>query len=196
MAWYMRIGQMSLFGLLMDVYLLKFGFDQASVQNRSGFMYQIITMATVLGSMNAMANFPELRDMYLRERKEKLYNAFQFFAAYTMHSLPSSIVASFLFSLLTYFPLGMQQDSGTYASYLGVVLILHLFGECLGVCLLALTRDVTLANSLATMISAMFSLVGSGFIRSLETMPLPLKMLGWATPNKYATEVCVRPSAT
>ena len=50
-----RVVQFSLFSILFIAFVIEFGDDQQSVQNRTGFLYQILSVSLFLGMMQAMS---------------------------------------------------------------------------------------------------------------------------------------------
>ena len=53
--------------------------------------------------------------------------------AYLAHMLPTSLIAATVFLLITYFQLGLQTGAAHIFSFWGVMVLLHIWGELLGV---------------------------------------------------------------
>lgn len=76
---------------------------------------------------------PEHRDLFYRERRNGRYGAFTFILSYIMHTLPTALWASGTFTLVTYIQLEMKHGTWEPFIFWAIMLVLHIFGELMGI---------------------------------------------------------------
>ncbi len=70
-----RLGQMISFALLLWLFMGPFSLHQSGVQNRLGYIYEVVIAPAFMGMLNALALFPVARDVFDRERQDGLYSS-------------------------------------------------------------------------------------------------------------------------
>eukprot|EP01137_Pigoraptor_chileana_P015808 Opistho-2@5386 len=188
----MRMTQLMLFALFLFIFLIRLDDDQASIQNRTGFLYESTSGPMFIGMLNAIALFPTQRDLFYRESRDGLYGSLAFVVSYTIHAIPSDLGSSLLYSVFSYWAIGLQPDGVRFLVFWGVVYLLHAWGESLGMFLLGVFYDANIANSVSALVISASALLASGFLRSTATMPMFLQDIGYAAPHKYASELLVK----
>jgi ATP-binding cassette subfamily G (WHITE) protein 5 (sterolin 1) len=188
-AVYDRVTQTPLFGFLMWIFIIHFGNDQTSVQNRTGFLYEVVSGPLFIGMINAVALFPEARNLYYRERVDSLYSGTALVLSYILSFLPYSLASIVLFSCLSYWATGLYPSFARFCIFFVCTFILHIFGEIMTIFFLGTFYDPNQANSATSLVIAISALLGSGFLRSAEKLPEVLRYLGYGTIFKYASEI-------
>ncbi|XP_059144004.1 ATP-binding cassette sub-family G member 5-like [Physella acuta] len=173
------------------MFLGKLGYNQGSIQDRLGVIYQATQVPPYLGIVNGIALFPVLRSLFYRECYDGLYSTFTFLAAYYVHCLPFNIICSTIFSAALYWIAGMNDDLVRFGSFILVCVMLTQFGEMMTVGVLGVFWNSQLANNTTALIMSASGLVASGVLRTVENMPQVLQWAGFVAIHKYSTEIIV-----
>ncbi|KAM9365538.1 ATP-binding cassette sub-family G member 5 [Pholidichthys leucotaenia] len=189
----MRLSQNLIYGLFVVFFVLHLDNDVAkgAVQDRIGIIYQSIGASPYTGMLNAVALFPALRAISDQESQDGLYSKWQMFLAYIFHILPFSILSIFIFTSFLYWTVGMNPDSIRFLCFTTVVLVPHIIGELLTVVLLGVVQDPNMVNTGVALLNIAGILVGSGFLRSTQQMPVVFQWLSYLTFQKYSCELLI-----
>uniref|UniRef100_A0A665WUS1 ABC transporter domain-containing protein n=2 Tax=Echeneis naucrates TaxID=173247 RepID=A0A665WUS1_ECHNA len=189
----MRLFQNLIYGLFVAFFLMRLDDDvtKGAVQDRIGIIYQCIGASPYTGMLNAVALFPALRAISDQESQDGLYSKWQMFLAYIFHSLPLSILSVFIFTSFLYWTVGMHPDSLRFLCFSAVVLVPHIVGELLTVVLLGVVQDPNMVNTGVALLNIAGILVGSGFLRSTQDMPVVFQWLSYLTFQKYGCELLI-----
>ncbi|XP_028748444.1 ATP-binding cassette sub-family G member 5 [Peromyscus leucopus] len=189
----MRLVQNLIMGLFLIFYLLRVQNNvlKGAIQDRVGLLYQLVGATPYTGMLNAVNLFPMLRAVSDRESQDGLYQKWQMLLAYVLHALPFSIIATVLFSSVCYWTLGLYPEAARFGYFSAALLAPHLIGEFLTLVLLGMVQNPNIVNSIVALLSISGLLVGSGFIRNIEEMPIPFKILSYFTFQKYCCEILV-----
>ncbi|XP_056148263.1 ATP-binding cassette sub-family G member 5 [Lampris incognitus] len=189
----MRLSQNLIYGLFVAFFVMHLDNDvtKGAVQDRIGIIYQSVGASPYTGMLNAVALFPALRAIGDQESQDGLYSKWQMFLAYIFHILPFSIISVFIFSSFLYWTVGMHPDSMRFLCFSAVVLVPHIIGEVLTVVLLGVVQDPNMVNSGVALLNIAGILVGSGFLRSTQQMPVVFQWLSYLTFQKYSCELLI-----
>ncbi|PVD26127.1 hypothetical protein C0Q70_13795 [Pomacea canaliculata] len=186
-----RLFLMPVFCPFLLMFLGQMKHNQKSIQDRIGLLYQSGHVPPYFGLFNAIGLFVALRNHFYREGFEGLYSSTTFLLAYTVHIAPFMALSGVIFSSVLYWGAGMNPVADHFAKYLAVVLMLHLSGELLTVAIMGIFKNPRLASNTTSLIFAAASLIGSGFLRSLQNMLQVLKYMSWMSFLKYSSEIFV-----
>ncbi|KAI5948337.1 ATP-binding cassette sub-family G member 5 [Manis javanica] len=189
----MRLVQNLVMGLFLIFYLLQVQNDvlKGAIQDRVGLLYQFVGATPYTGMLNAVTLFPVLRAVSDQESQDGLYQKWQMLLAYMLHILPFSIIATVVFSSVCYWTLGLYPEVARFGYFSAALLAPHLIGEFLTLVLLGMIQNPNVVNSIVALLCIAGLLVGSGFVRNTEDMPIPLKILSYFTFQKYCCEILV-----
>ncbi|XP_051031149.1 ATP-binding cassette sub-family G member 5 [Phodopus roborovskii] len=189
----MRLVQNLIMGLFLIFYLLRVQNDilKGAIQDRVGLLYQLVGATPYTGMLNAVNLFPMLRAVSDRESQDGLYRKWQMLLAYVLHALPFSIIATVIFTSVCYWTLGLYHEAARFGYFSAALLAPHLIGEFLTLVLLGMVQNPNIVNSIVALLSISGLLIGSGFIRNIEEMPIPFKILSYFTFQKYCCEILV-----
>ncbi|XP_005077314.1 ATP-binding cassette sub-family G member 5 [Mesocricetus auratus] len=189
----MRLVQNLIMGLFLIFYLLRVQNDilKGAIQDRVGLLYQLVGATPYTGMLNAVNLFPMLRAVSDQESQDGLYRKWQMLLAYVLHALPFSIVATVIFTSVCYWTLGLYHEAARFGYFSAALLAPHLIGEFLTLVLLGMVQNPNIVNSIVALLSISGVLIGSGFIRNIEEMPIPFKILSYFTFQKYCCEILV-----
>ncbi|XP_010609812.1 ATP-binding cassette sub-family G member 5 [Fukomys damarensis] len=187
----MRLLQNLIMSLFLLFFFLRVQNDmlKGAVQDRVGLLYQLVGATPFTGMLNAVTLFPMLRAVSDQESLDGLYEKWQMLLAYVLHILPFSIVATVLFSSVSYWTLGLYPEAARFVYFSAALLASHLIGECLTLVLLGMIQNPNTVNSIVALLSIAGLLVGSGFVRSTEEMNYVFKVYSYFTFQKYCCEI-------
>ncbi|XP_003787925.1 ATP-binding cassette sub-family G member 5 [Otolemur garnettii] len=189
----MRLLQNLVMGLFLIFFVLRVQNDvlKGAIQDRVGILYQFVGATPYTGMLNAVNLFPVLRAVSDQESQDGLYHKWQMLLAYVLHVLPFSIVATVLFSSVCYWTLNLYPEVARFGYFSAALLAPHLIGEFLTLVLLGIVQNPNIANSVVALLSIAGVLIGSGFVRNIQEMPIPFKVIGYFTFQKYCSEILV-----
>ncbi|KAG7462647.1 hypothetical protein MATL_G00186980 [Megalops atlanticus] len=189
----MRLSQNLIYALFVAFFVMKLDNDvtKGAVQDRIGIIYQSMGASPYTGMLNAVALFPALRAISDQESKDGLYHKWQMFLAYILHILPFSIISVFIFSSFLYWTVGMYPEVPRFLCFSGVILVPHIVGELLTLVLLGVVQDPNMVNTGVALLNVAGILVGSGFLRSTQQMPVVFQLLSYLTFQKYGCELLI-----
>ncbi|XP_062320209.1 ATP-binding cassette sub-family G member 5 [Osmerus eperlanus] len=189
----MRLSQNLIYGLFVAFFVMRLDLDvtKGAVQDRIGIIYQSMGASPYTGMLNAVALFPALRAISDQESKDGLYSKWQMFLAYIIHILPFSIVSVFIFSSFLYWTVGMFPESWRFLCFAAVILVPHVVGELLTLVLLGVVQNPNMVNSGVALLNVAGIMVGSGFLRSTQQMPVVFQWLSYLTFQKYGCELLI-----
>ncbi|KAL4641191.1 ATP-binding cassette sub-family G member 5 [Arapaima gigas] len=189
----MRLSQNLIYGLFVAFFVMKLdsNINKGAIQDRIGIIYQSMGASPYTGMLNAVALFPPLRAISDQESSDGLYHKWQMFLAYIFHILPFSIISVFIFSSFLYWTVGMHPDVLRFLCFSAVILVPHVTGELLTLVLLGVVQDPNMVNSGVALLNMAGIVVGSGFLRSTQQMPLVFQWLSYLTFQKYGCELLI-----
>ncbi|XP_036119147.1 ATP-binding cassette sub-family G member 5 [Molossus molossus] len=189
----MRLVQNLIMGLFVIFFLVRVQNDvlKGAFQDRVGLLYQFVGAMPYTGMLNAVNLFPVLRAVSDQESQDGLYQKWQMLLAYVLHALPFSIVATVIFSSVCYWTLGLYPEAARFGYFSAALLAPHLIGEFLTLVLLGMVQNPNVVNSIVALLCIAGVLVGSGFLRNIEEMPIPFKIFTYFTFQKYCCEILV-----
>uniref|UniRef100_A0A8C6KF27 ATP-binding cassette sub-family G member 5 n=1 Tax=Nothobranchius furzeri TaxID=105023 RepID=A0A8C6KF27_NOTFU len=189
----MRLSQNLIYGFFVAFFIMHLDMNvtKGAVQDRIGIIYQCVAAVPYTGMLNAVALFPQLRAVSDQESQDGLYSKWQMFLAYILHILPFSVLSVAIFTSFLYWTVGMHPDSFRFLCFTAVVMVPHIVGEFLTVVLLGIVQDPNMVNTGVALLNIAGILVGSGFLRSTQQMPLVFQWLSYLTFQKYSCELLI-----
>ncbi|KAI4892055.1 hypothetical protein NFI96_022361 [Prochilodus magdalenae] len=189
----MRLSQNLIYGLFVAFFVMTLDNDvsKGAVQDRIGIIYQSMGASPYTGMLNAVALFPALRAIADQESKDGLYQKWQMFLAYIIHILPFSIISVCIFTSFLYWTVGMNPDPWRFVCFTAVIMVPHIIGELLTLVLLGVVQDPNMVNSGMALLNIAGIMVGSGFLRGTQQMPVVFQWLSYLTFQKYGCELLI-----
>jgi len=182
-----RISQVVSFGIMMALCFLRISYDQFGVQNRTGFLYESLSMIFI-ALLNCVALFPTERNLFYRERNDGLYSTLSFFISYIFVEVPFNVFGSLGYACVTYFALGLKQEAGSFFVFVLVIFTLLFAGESVGLLVCSLFYDVGMATTIANVLLSLFTIL-AGFFRPTASLPHVLRYFNYILPTKWAAEI-------
>ncbi|KAG0632817.1 P-loop containing nucleoside triphosphate hydrolase protein [Tuber brumale] len=177
-----RMMQVVGLGIVVALYFAPLKNDYFSVQNRVGFIQQLLPLYFI-GMLQNVALYPLERDVFYKEHDERTYGVTPFFLAYLTNELPFSILTAHIFSLLSVFVVGLPRTIKMYYVMTYYTLCVVSCGESLGIFFNTLFRHTGFSvNVTSTVLCIAIFMSG---IMSID-VPAPLEAFNYLSPLRYA----------
>ncbi|CAZ82409.1 unnamed protein product [Tuber melanosporum] len=177
-----RMMQVVGMGIVVALYFAPLKNDYFSVQNRVGFIQQILPLYFI-GMLQNVALYPLERDVFYKEHDDRTYGVTAFFLAYLTNELPFSILTAHIFSLLAVFVAGLPRTITMYYVMTYYTLCVVSCGESLGIFFNTLFRHTGFSvNVTSTVLCIAIFMSG---IMSID-VPAPLEAFNYLSPLRYA----------
>ncbi|GAA5875055.1 hypothetical protein JCM3774_003416 [Rhodotorula dairenensis] len=176
-----RISNPPLMACLFWIYFARLGYGPSSSQDRIGLL-QETTALPFVGMLACIAIFPSEKNLFHHEWKSSArYGATTFLTVYTIQETITSILSSFLFSVIFVFGMNMQWRGTKFIEFWYSSFALISTGESVGIVFSAFTRNGGLTTSL---VSAALTLLAqlNGIVS--VTLPYFLVVIGWISPMR------------
>ena len=176
-----RALQVVFFALIISYFFAPMRFDQASVGNRAGAMFEWCALMFI-GMLNCMSVFPNERNVFLRENLDGAYGPLAFLASYTSIEMPFNGICGIVFSLLMTFAVGMR--AGPYAIFVRAYAVTAVIsvGESVAIAFCACFDHPGFALSLVNLNLAALNIL-SGFLSG--RMPALIVAINQVNPLHY-----------
>ncbi|KAF2088527.1 ABC transporter-like protein [Saccharata proteae CBS 121410] len=156
--------------------------DYYSIQNRLGFIQEIVPLY-VVGMLNNIAVYPFEKAVFYREHDDRAYSVEAFFAQYTAIEVPFEIVTALLFAVLADIACGLPRTVEVFfiVAYNGFCLINC--GESMGIMSNTLFSHTGFAVNVTSLLLSIAQTMGG--VMSLD-VPVFLQAWNHLSPVKYA----------
>jgi ABC-type multidrug transport system permease subunit len=125
--------------------------------------------------------------MYYRHKAANMYTSFSVIVAFTLAEIPFVLLASLMFTVLFYFPMGFALSASKF--FLFFMFITFGIGTftLIGQMLMSLFKDAQTAQGIGALISSSTSLFSGVFIRP-ENIPVFWIFMYWLLPGHWIFE--------
>jgi ABC-type multidrug transport system ATPase subunit len=130
-------------GLIVGGLYYDLGNSQASIANRTGLLFVILFFQSNNGTMGVLNSFPREKTIVNRERSNRAYDAFSYFAAKFVVEIPLSAIPCAIFCCIVYFLSGLNPLN--FGQFVGIVSLTELTAVSLGLLISALVPSVEVA---------------------------------------------------
>lgn len=162
--------------------------SQQSIQNRVGLLYEFTALLSAGMLHCCTVLYIRERDVFYREYMDKIYSSYAFFASYLTLTLPITLVASCLFSLLCCLVIriaAVSPDSSLFTALLRTSFVAFVYlssGDALGVLFCSLFDSLNASMNAVSLAVSVFQLL-AGFV-ALQT-PYVLIVISYLSPLRW-----------
>jgi ATP-binding cassette subfamily G (WHITE) protein 2 len=177
---------MLIFGVVVGLIFLRIGdtFD-AGIQNRIGVLF-FVTVNQMFSNLSAVELFIKERTIFLHECSSGFYRvSAYFFAKVFCDILPMRIVPLSVFTVITYFMVGLQQNVAKFFIYWFVLLLTTLCASAIGFVISASVRVFAIANLLVSVCYVLMMIFG-GLLVNVGKMGHWLSWLQYLSIVRYS----------
>eukprot|EP01016_Furgasonia_blochmanni_P019458 TRINITY_DN2181_c0_g1_i1.p1 TRINITY_DN2181_c0_g1~~TRINITY_DN2181_c0_g1_i1.p1 ORF type:complete len:538 (-),score=104.36 TRINITY_DN2181_c0_g1_i1:84-1697(-) len=159
-----------------------------AVFNKLGALF-FICVASFMDALGSTSlTFPKEREVFLREENSKLYRVTSYFCGKFLVELPVMMIAPFLFCLIIYWIIGLNDDSWQRFAIFAMIQWLQTFnGLTLGIMCGSFFRDPKVTMAMTPVMLLPFMMF-SGFYTNEALLPRWLYWIKYFSPFKYALE--------
>lgn len=174
-----RLVQVVIFAVILGLIWLSNGRDEDSFeaqQSIAGVLFFIIINQAFGGVFSVIFGFPLERSVVTRERASSTYRTSSYFLSKTVTDLPKTLFFNLLFSLITYWMIGLKTEAGAFFTFVLVLFLTTSLAESLAIAVSVMTGDAQAAAGIIPVFVILAVLFGGFFIGS-EQLP---GWIGWA----------------
>ncbi|KCV72529.1 hypothetical protein H696_00121 [Fonticula alba] len=167
-----RLIQSIIIALVFATIYFDLGTNMGSLQNRTGFLFALVTGLIINGILPVVLMFPLERAVFLREQMSRTYRIWTYFSSKVLADVPFTLVFSSIFGTLTYWLIGLNATDPTrFPLFLLIVFCLSLSAQALGVLIGCAVPDLIGAIAIAPVFLLPLILFG-GFLINIESIPV------------------------
>lgn len=157
------------------------------IQNRTGFFF-FMAVYFSLTSMSCLSTFISDRNLAHREQSAGFYTSGPYFFANILSDMvPLRLFPPFLFALITYFMVGLQDSPEKFLIFIAALVLLSCTSSAMCLWISAMVDSVGQANFLAVIIF-IFSLMFGGLLLNADSDTSVLVKLTYASFIHYGYE--------
>eukprot|EP00045_Choanoeca_perplexa_P006495 m.55527 g.55527 ORF g.55527 m.55527 type:complete len:690 (-) comp13657_c0_seq1:26-2095(-) len=181
-----RMMQTLIFAVLLGLIWLQEGGDDSgtAVQSTAGVIFFLLINQSFGGVFAIIFVFPEEKAIVQKERASKTYQVGAYFWSKMMVNLPRTFLANFLFSVITYWMVGLRSDAGSFFGFVLVVFLVTQAAESIAYIVSALANTAQQAGALAP-IFIVTSILFGGFFIGEDAIPVWIGWLRYLSYFKY-----------
>jgi len=176
-----RVSQLAGLGVVLVAFFTPLRHDYYSVQTRMGYLQQIGSIFFV-GMLNSIAMYVQERDIFHQEHADLAYSVESFFLSYTALELPMGLFASFVFSALTVFAVGLPRTASLFLLMTYTTFCVVTCGESFGILFFTIFSHTGLAVSVMSVVLSVAVSLGGVLSTSV---PAWLQALNHVSPIKW-----------
>ncbi|KAL7274936.1 hypothetical protein RUND412_002141 [Rhizina undulata] len=178
-----RLMQVIGLAVTLALFFAPLGNDYYSVQNRLGFIQQILPLYFV-GMLQNVALYPSERDVFYKEHDDGAYGVTAFFFSYLSTEIPCEVVTSLVFAVFAELAVGLPRTPELFFVVAFNAFCVTSCGESMGIFFNTLFQHTGFSvNVMSTVMSVgMFM----GGIMSIN-MPRFLQAFNYLSPLRYVT---------
>lgn len=188
MMTYARLMQTLFLALVVGFLYLRVGDDQRSIQDREGALFFIVVNQAMGGLMNVLVMFPTERLVFIREHSTGAFSTVTYYLAKTVADFPFMVVFPMIFSVITYWMVGLRADADRFFIYMACLIVVTLAAQSLGLAISAGVSDIGIAMALAPAVFIPLMLFGGYFLND-SSIPDWLMWLKYFSLFKYGFQI-------
>jgi ABC-type multidrug transport system ATPase subunit len=157
------------FALVIGGLFSNIGYDQRSIQNRSGLFFFIMINQCFNTLVSVVNVFPKEKTIVNRERSNNAYSTFTYFASKVLVEIPLIVAPSLLYSLIIYWMVELNPHH--FIEFALILMLLNVTAAALGLAVSAAAPSVEAANAMSTPFMIIGILFG-GFYINVKSLPI------------------------
>eukprot|EP00730_Choanoeca_flexa_P005423 TRINITY_DN11938_c6_g1_i16.p1 TRINITY_DN11938_c6_g1~~TRINITY_DN11938_c6_g1_i16.p1 ORF type:complete len:739 (+),score=188.31 TRINITY_DN11938_c6_g1_i16:284-2500(+) len=178
-----RLMQTLVFAVLLGlIWLQEGGSDSGrAVQSVSGVIFFLLINQSFGGVFSIIFVFPAEKSVVTKERSSKTYQVGAYFWSKMLVNLPRTFMYNLLFSLITYWMVGLRSDAGSFFGFVLIVFLATQAAESVAYIVSALSDTPQQAGAIAP-VFIVTSILFGGFFIGEDAMP---EWIGWLQYLSY-----------
>ncbi|CAF3193044.1 unnamed protein product [Rotaria socialis] len=162
----------------------------SGVQNRLGAIF-FISLNQIFINVTAIDALLKERALFIHEYASGYYRIFTYFIAKLLCDLlPMRVIPTILFSIISYFMMGLSRTISQFFIFLLTIFIASLFGSAMCFFISAITSIFPVALIIAILICVMMTMF-SGFVLDLDSVFKWLSWIQWTSASRYVSNLLI-----
>jgi len=188
MMTYARLIQTVVLSLMVGLIYLDLGHNQASIQNREGALFFILTNQTMGGLMNVIMLFPTERMVFIREHATGAYGTLSYYLARVLSDLPFMLFFPCVFSAIVYWMCGLNNQADKFFIFYAALALSSLSAQSLGLMLSCGAPNANMAMVALPVLFIPLMLFG-GFFLNTSDIPVYFIWIQYFSFFKYGFQI-------
>eukprot|EP00891_Asterochloris_glomerata_P009650 jgi/Astpho2/9650/Aster-03918 len=190
--YYFKTSQVVIMALISATLYLRTHIHPVSPQDGNEILgYLFFTMLIMLfNGIAEMSMTVERLSVFHKQRNNHFYDAFSFVMPGTIMRLPYSLLEAVVWTVLSYFPVGLAGQPDRFFMFLVVCFLMHSWSVSLFRMIGALARNIVVANAIGSLAMLGIFLMG-GFVIAKPNIHPWVVWIYWANPLAYAQRAVV-----
>jgi len=170
MLTYIQLFQTLFFGLLVGSIYWQISLNQASIQDRLGALFFIITNQC-FATLGSLSVFMEERNIFNREQQAGMYYTSAYFLSKTVVEMPILLLFPAVFGTVAYWMVGFQPHAEEFFIFIAALIVFAAVAGSLFLTIGSFSPNMVVAQILAPLVVVLFLLFG-GFYVNNNTIPV------------------------
>ncbi|KAL9647271.1 hypothetical protein ABK040_012622 [Willaertia magna] len=185
-----RIFQNVAMAILVGLIFLRKTYSYKDVQDRIGVLFFVLLNQAMNALFSSLTMVADEKPVYLRERGAKMYRVSSYYLGRSLAEIPNIFFFPVLFSVITYWMVGLNPAVDRFFMFLLIVSVLCLCAQSLGMLMAVLIPNTPAVYALAPVVITVLMLFG-GFYKNVDNMPNFLIWIYWTSPFHFGYEAFV-----
>jgi ABC-type multidrug transport system ATPase subunit len=164
-----NFGQTVFMALFTGFIFLQVPQDDRRLQNISGALFFIVTNSSIVNCYAVVQVFPLEMPVFLRDHGSRIYRTELYFLAKHLSDVPFLVIQTFIYSLLVYWMIGLQEEADRFFAFYGLNLLISNIAVGVGYVVSSLSSNVSISLALAPMMVIPMFLFG-GLLVNIDSM--------------------------
>jgi len=165
-----------LFSLILAAVYSNTGYDQKSIQSRTGILFFVVVNQSFQGMISTVHVFTVEKSIIMRERQAKSYFISAYYSTKVLTALPADILFPTLFASIIYWAVNLHPTVSAFFIFVAVTVLTSLAAISMGFLIAAMAPSVEASNVMASPLMIL-QVMFAGFYINLENIPIWLRWL-------------------
>jgi ABC-type multidrug transport system permease subunit len=165
-----KFGQTIFMALLIGLLYLQVSYDARRLQNIAGVIFFVVTNSSLVSLFAVIQTFPMEMPVFLREHGSRLYRTELYFMTKHLSDVPFLIVQTFIYSVIVYWMVGLQDQADKFFTFFGLILLISNVAVGVGYIVSSASSNVSIALALAP-VSVIPMMLFGGLFLNVESIP-------------------------
>jgi len=178
------------FALIIGGIYSNIGHRQNSIQNRVGLLFFVTIQMCFNAIVSVLNTFPKETSIVSRERSNRAYDTFSYFAAKVFTEIPLNAIPTVVYACILYWIVGLNPSGDRVGIFILILIFLGFAAVSLGLGVSAFTKSIEAANALGTPLLIIGILFG-GFYIDIGSLPIVANWVPYFSILRWAFEALI-----
>jgi len=188
LAYGVRAGMYAGIGFMIAVIWIRLGDEDSTINDRLAVLYYGVAFLAFM-AVAGIPSFLEERSVYYRETKNGLYTTLPFLISNTLVNIPFLFACTLLFTLISYWAVGLHSGPAAFFRYLGFIFLSILAAESQVLVIASLLPVFVAALAISAFMNGFWMSLGGFFIKARSLPRFWFYSFHYMNYQKYAFEL-------